>query len=342
MWTERCGSVTFGCGLASRCRRRRVSSWRGRRPGEGIGPRRGDGDGGARRVRGARRSGRDGERRRGRRRVPGERVEVDVPGGLEDLDVVEHRGVGVVGEVPYEGVAGVRADLGDDGEDLAVSPAQEVRELPVVVRAVRRLQRGQPAALLRVGLVRQVQPEPGGDVADAGVQEGVALDEVRAGRPYGLGGAAFLGLLTRGQFPQPGQSDLGDELPVQPGQRTEPRRHGLGVQGVQTGAGAVRVRPDREDQRDEGRREGGDDESCPTDRSGAVDGSHGASSCGTARWCASGAGWHITAGTTPTSVREERVDEREKWRRTGQVEQGADRCKTSQTRRVVRSAGVRC
>ena len=52
---------------------------------------------------------------------------------------------------------------------------------------------------------------------------------------------------------------------------------------VQAGAGAVRVRPDRKDQGGEGRGEGRDDESCPTDQSGAVDGSHGASCCGTAR-----------------------------------------------------------
>ncbi|CAM5246766.1 hypothetical protein SVIOM74S_05570 [Streptomyces violarus] len=95
-----------------------------------------------------------------------------------------------------------------------MSQPQDGRELAVVLGTLCLVQGFQPLLLLVTGLVRQGEVQPCGNTADPFVEEPVSLDEMPARRPDGRCGPLGPRLLPGGQFPQPGQPDLDEEVLV--------------------------------------------------------------------------------------------------------------------------------
>lgn len=93
--------------------------------------------------------------------------------------------------------------------------AQQGREVAVVRLPLRGVEGVEPPALLGGGFLGQDEAEVAGDVADAGVEEGVPLDEVLARGADRRGGALAFRLPAGGKFPEAGQPDLGEEVLVQ-------------------------------------------------------------------------------------------------------------------------------
>ncbi|OLT10362.1 hypothetical protein BJF78_29095 [Pseudonocardia sp. CNS-139] len=125
------------------------------------------------------------------------------------------------GELAHQVVARGRPDLGDHRQDHAVRLAHPLDEHAVVVGAGLRRDLVHPRHLLGGRAAREQDAELVGDPAHLLVELGVLDGELAPDLPDLLAARLLFGLLAGGCFPQAGQPDLDEEIPVGGPERAE-------------------------------------------------------------------------------------------------------------------------